>query len=140
MYFWLWMAVFIISLVIELATVNLVSIWFTAGALFALMANQLKLGIAYQIIIFVIVSIICILLVRPLAANYLRGNIVKTNADRAIGEHTILLKAIKENSWGEAKVNNVLWHVRSYDNNPIEQGAKVEVLAIEGAKLVVKRI
>lgn len=140
MYFWLWMAVFIISLVIELATVNLVSIWFTAGALFALMANQLKLDIAYQIIIFVIISIICILLVRPLAANYLRGNIVKTNADRAIGEHAILLKAIKENSWGEVKVNNVLWHVRSYDNNPIEQGAKVEVLAIEGAKLVVKRI
>ena len=140
MYFWLWMAVFIISLVIELATVNLVSIWFTAGALFALMANQLKLDIAYQIIIFVIISIICILLVRPLAANYLRGNIVKTNADRAIGEHAILLKAIKENSWGEVKVNNVLWHVRSYDNNPIEQGEKVEVLAIEGAKLVVKRI
>ena len=140
MYFWLWMAVFIISLVIELATVNLVSIWFTVGSLFALMANQLKLDIAYQIIIFIILSIICILLIRPLAANYLRGNIVKTNADRAVGEHVTLLKAISENTWGEVKVNGVLWHARSYDNKPIEQGAKVEVLAIEGAKLVVKRI
>lgn len=140
MYFWLWMAVFIISLVIELATVNLVSIWFTVGSLFALMANQLKLDIAYQIVIFIILSIICILLIRPLAANYLRGNIVKTNADRAVGEHVTLLKPISENTWGEVKVNGVLWHARSYDNKPIEQGAKVEVLAIEGAKLVVKRI
>lgn len=140
MYFWLWMAVFIISLVIELATVNLVSIWFTVGSLFALMANQLKLDIAYQIVIFIILSIICILLIRPLAANYLRGNIVKTNADRAVGEHVTLLKAISENTWGEVKVNGVLWHARSYDNKPIEQGARVEVLAIEGAKLVVKRI
>ena len=140
MYFWLWMAVFIISLVIELATVNLVSIWFTVGSLFALMANQLKLDIAYQIVIFIILSIICILLIRPLAANYLRGNIVKTNADRAVGEHVTLLKAISENTWGEVKVNGVLWHARSYDNKPIEQGTKVEVLAIEGAKLVVKRI
>ena len=135
MYFWLWMAVFIISLVIELATVNLVSIWFTVGSLFALMANQLKLDIAYQIVIFIILSIICILLIRPLAANYLRGNI-----DRAIGEHVTLLKPISENAWGEVKVNGVLWHARSYDNKPIEQGARVEVLAIEGAKLVVKRI
>ena len=140
MYFWLWMAVFIISLVIELATVNLVSIWFTVGSLFALMANQLKLDIVYQIVIFIILSIICILLIRPLAANYLRGNIVKTNADRAIGEHVTLLKPIIENAWGEVKVNGVLWHARSYDNKPIEQGTKVEVLAIEGAKLVVKRI
>ena len=140
MYFWLWMAVFIISLFIELATVNLVSIWFTVGSLFALMANQLKLDIAYQIVIFIILSIICILLIRPLAANYLRGNIVKTNADRAIGEHVTLLKPISENAWGEVKVNGVLWHARSYDNKPIEQGTKVEVLAIEGAKLVVKRI
>ncbi|MCI5774232.1 MAG: NfeD family protein [Erysipelotrichaceae bacterium] len=141
MYFWLWIIIFIISLIVEFLTaVQLVSFWFAIGAIAALIANQLNASFFIQLTIFSIVSILCILMVRPLASNYLRGNIISTNADRAIGQHAALLKEITSDSWGEMKVNNVLWHCTSIDGKPIAKGAMVKVKAIEGAKLIVERI
>lgn len=141
MYFWLWIIIFAISLIVEFLTaVQLVSIWFAIGAVVALIANQLHASYIIQLIVFIIVSIICILMVRPLASNYLRGNIISTNADRAIGQKAVLLKEITNDAWGEVKVNNVLWHCISADNKPIAKGTTIKVLAIEGAKLIVERI
>ena len=47
---------------------------------------------------------------------------------------------IKKNEWGQVKVNNTIWHAVSIDGEEIEEHAMVKVLAIEGAKLLVRRI
>ena len=136
----IWIGLFIILLIIEVFTVGLTTIWFAIGAVAALIANQLHASYIIQLIVFIIVSIICIMMVRPLASNYLRGNIISTNADRAIGKKAVLIKEITNDAWGEVKVNNVLWHCISVDNKPIAKGTTIKVLAIEGAKLIVERI
>lgn len=141
MYFWLWIIIIIISLIFEfLSAIQLTSIFFALGGICALIANQLNASFIMQIIIFTIVSILSILVIKPIASRYLQGNIVKTNADRCIGQKAILLKEISLDTWGEIKVNNVLWHCTSVDNKPIEKGSLVKILAIEGVKLIVEKI
>ena len=141
MYFGLWSLVFLGALVVELATAtSLVSIWFCVGALFALGALALNLAFIWQVVIFFAASLICLAAIRPMASQYLRGNIVATNDDRVIGRHVQLLKDITGEAWGELKVNGVVWNAISVDGHPIVEGSLVEIVAIEGAKLLVKKI
>ncbi len=137
----LWSVLFIVSIVFELITPTaLVSIWFSIGAIFSLIAAYFQLNLTIQLIIFFTISLLCVIAIRPLAKNYLRGNVVATNADRAIGKHCHLLKEITIDSLGEVKVNGVTWNARSYNQQAIEKDCLVEILAIDGTKVVVKKI
>lgn len=138
---WIWCGVMLLALIIEVVTVgNLITIWFSVGGLVALICSLLNASIAIQIIVFAIVSATLILLVRPVASKFLRGEVQATNADRIVNQHVRLTKAIREDSWGELHYGGTTWSAVSYDNKPIDEGVLVTVLAIEGAKVVVKAI
>lgn len=138
---WLWVIILVGTLIVEVVTFgNLVSVWFSIGALAAYFAYLMGLSFPIQLTVFVVVSILSLLAVRPLAANYFRGNIVATNADRIIGQHTTLVKGIKSNEWGEVNVYGTVWSVAELSNHPLDAGTVVEVVAIEGAKLIVKKV
>ena len=134
MMLWIWLGVIIVTAIIELVTIDLVSIWFTLGGIGALIAYALGLNQTIQIIIFIILSVICIGISRPLAKKYLRTQTVSTNYDRVIGQHGLVLKRIDANTRGEVKV------LSSVDNSTLEEGDYCEILAVEGAHLVVKKI
>jgi membrane protein implicated in regulation of membrane protease activity len=138
---WLWVIILVGTLIVEVVTFgNLISVWFSIGALAAYFAFLVGLGFPIQLTVFMVVSILSLLAVRPLAANYFRGNIVATNADRIIGQHTTLVKAVKSNEWGEVNVYGTVWSVAELNNRPLDIGTIVEVVAIEGAKLIVKKV
>jgi len=138
---WLWVIILVGTLIVEVITFgNLVSVWFSMGALAAYLAYLMGLSFPVQLAVFIIVSILSLLAIRPLAANYFRGNIVATNADRIIGQHTTLVKAVKSNEWGEVNVYGTVWSVAELSNRPLDAGTVVEVVAIEGAKLIVKKV
>ncbi len=136
-----WIAISIGALLIELLTPSaLISIWFAVGGVIGAVASLVHLPVEVQIACFAIVSIVSMLIVRPIASRYLRGNTVATNADRFLGENAEVIQMIKKNEWGQVKVNNTIWHAVSIDGEEIEEHAMVKVLAIEGAKLLVRRI
>lgn len=136
-----WLIVGIAAVVLELITPTaLVSIWFAVGSVVAMLLAFFQAALEIQIVCFVFVSVVAMLIVRPVATHYLRGNTVATNADRCIGQICILTKAISETKWGEIVWNGVAWSAVSVNNESIEEGTKVKVIAIEGAKLIVKRI
>lgn len=138
---WLWVIILVGTLIVEVITFgNLVSVWFSIGALAAYFAYLMGLSFPVQLAVFIVVSILSLLAIRPLAANYFRGNIVATNADRIIGQHTTLVKAVKSNEWGEVNVYGTVWSVAELSNRPLDAGTVVEVVAIEGAKLIVKKV
>lgn len=138
---WLWVIILVGTLIVEVVTFgNLISVWFSIGALAAYFAYIFGLSFPIQLTVFIVVSVLSLLAVRPLAANYFRGNIVATNADRIIGQHTTLVKAVKSNEWGEVNVYGTVWSVAELNNRPLDAGTIVEVVAIEGAKLIVKKV
>lgn len=135
----IWLGLCVAALVIELVTPTaLVSIWFAVGAVMAALLAFLHVPLQIQIVCFVVVSIVSMLIVRPIAARYLRGNVVKTNADRCIGETGVVTKDITSDEWGEVKVCGAIWHAVDVDGSHIAKGERVKVVAIEGAKLLVR--
>lgn len=136
----IWTLVLVISVIVEAITIDLVSIWFGIGAIVALIGEFFGLSPFIQMVLFTIVSIICIIVSRPLAKKYLRGNTVKTNLDRVIGKHCLVTETITADNKGEVKVMGTLWSATSLDNEFIKAGEYAEVISIEGAHLIVKKI
>ena len=132
----IWLGIIIVAIIVEIITIDLVSIWFAAGGV----ADLLGASQAIQIALFVIVTTIAIFVTRPIAKKYLRTNIEKTNYDRVIGKHGLVTKTITADTKGEVKVMSTSWLAASVDNNTINEGEYCEIMAIEGAHLVVKKI
>lgn len=137
----IWIAISVGAVLVELATPTaLISIWFAVGGVIGALTALINLPLWVQIVCFVVVSLASMLIVRPIASRYLRGNTVPTNADRFIGEIAQVTSLVTKDEWGEVKVNGTMWHAVPVDDDSIEEGAKVKVVAIEGAKLLVKRV
>lgn len=136
----LWTIIIVLSVIVEAATVNLVSIWFAVGSALAIIADQFGFGVMAQFMIFVVSSAAIIAATRPLSKKYLRGRITKTNLDRIIGKHCLITETITPDQKGEAKVNGSLWSATSLNNVVIEAGEYGEVVSIEGAHVVVRKL
>jgi len=134
----IWFAIIILAGVIEASTMDLSSIWFSAGAFIALIiAIFLPEHYVLQSVVFLVVSILLLLGLRPIFKNYIRKNEIKTNADKLIGKIATCTKAIPLDDRGEVKIDGKIW--TAIANEAIEANSKVEVLAIDGVKLVVKK-
>lgn len=135
----IWLGIGIVAMFIELLTPSaLISIWFSAGGFVTAALAYAQVPVVFQILAFVIVSITFMVVIRPIATRYLRGNVVPTNADRFIGETGVVSRDIEENKWGEVYVKASYWSAVEVEGKAIKKGSKVQVLAIEGAKLIVK--
>lgn len=136
-----WGIVCVVAILVEIATPTaLISIWFAVGGVIGALTALLHLPIAVQVVCFLVVSLVSMLVVRPAATHYLRGNVVPTNADRCIGGIGVVTKAIHNDEWGEVKVGGRIWRAVSVDNTVIEEQESVKIIAIEGAKLLVKHV
>lgn len=136
----IWTIIIVFSVIIEAITINLVSIWFVIGAALAIIADQFHISLFYQLLIFIISSILIIIMTRPLAKKYLRGRITKTNLDRIIGKHCLIIKTITPDTKGEVKINGHIWSATSLNNDLIEEGEYGEIVSIEGAHVVVRKL
>ncbi|NLV86444.1 MAG: NfeD family protein [Clostridiales bacterium] len=135
----IWTVVIVLSLVLEGATAGLTSIWFAAGALAALILALISPElVALQIVIFIVVSIVSIILTRPLAKKFVNSKIKATNADRVIGENAIVTERIDNVAGtGTVTVGGRTWTARSKNGEIIEAGTLARVHEIEGVKLLV---
>jgi membrane protein implicated in regulation of membrane protease activity len=134
----IWFALIIFAGVIEASTMDLTSIWFSAGAFFALItAIFWQDNIVLQAIVFIVVSSLMLLGLRPLFKKYIRKNEIKTNADKLIGKIAVCVKPILNGDRGEVKIDGKIWTAIS--NQDVALDERVEVLAIDGVKLVVTK-
>ncbi len=135
-YFWL--TVIIIAAVVEASTAQLVSIWFVAGGVGALIANLCGAEFWTQTVVFVVVTAITLVSTRPLVKKLMNFKKEETNADRYIGKDGIVTAEIN-NTLGVGQVNVLgsVWTARSVDGSVIKIGEHVLIKAIEGVKLIV---
>jgi len=134
-----WLIAAIIFAVSEALTVGLVTIWFAGGALVALAAALLGVGIPVQVVLFFVVSVGLLVSTRKLFVNKLKTGKSKTNVDALIGEEAMVLTEIKPFEPGSIKLRGQEWTaVAKEDSLTIESGKIVKVVAIEGVKAVVK--
>lgn len=132
-----WFIAFVILLIIELVTVNLVTIWFAIGAVAAIITTIFTDSILIQSIVFVVVSVIALLITKPLIKKFKKFEVEPTNSDRVIGKVGDVTKKIEKNKYGEVKVYGNTWTASSKE--VIDVGERVKVLSIDGVKLVVEK-
>ena len=135
-----WFVIIIVAALVEMNTMDLTSIWFSVGALVAFVLSLTKIDIVYQIVAFVIVSVGFIVFLRPVVKNYFKTNSISTNSDRLIGKVATCTKPIGVGERGEVKIDGKYWLAVTSGDEEIEIDEKVEVLAIEGVKLIVDKI
>lgn len=139
-----WLLIAVLVSVIEISTLNLVSIWFIIAAVVAVVASLLGATLALQLVLFFSVAVIGLLLfiflIRP---RYMKngGRVIATNADRIIGKVGVVTETIDtEVGRGLIRVDNQIWSARSEDEQDvIEPGTEVLISTIRGVKAVVNR-
>ena len=136
MYSLVWFITFALLLFVELATQNLVSIWFVLGSLAALGVSFLTNNLLLQILVFVLVSIIALIITRSLVKRFKDYDITPTNSDRVIGKIGEVTKDIKKNQYGQVRVFGEYW--TAFSDHSIDAGTKVRILGIDGVKLEVE--
>ena len=134
-----WLAVFVLLIVIELATMGLTTIWFAGGAVAGFIASMLGANVVIQAVVFFVVSIVLLIFTRPFAVRYINSNKTKTNIDGLIGQEALVLEEINNiRETGCARLEGKEWTARSVDDSVIPADTVVIVERIEGVKLIVK--
>lgn len=136
---WVWLAVVCASLIFEFASASMTSVWFAVGALVSLILSACKVDILWQVVVFVLVSLIFLLSFRRLALKFLfKNNTEKTNASSLVGKEYILLSEISPLNVGMVKVDGVQWSCICTDQTAtVSTGTVVVIKEIKGNKLVV---
>lgn len=134
-----WAIAIVVFLVIEALTVGIASIWFALGSICALIAALLGAPEWLQIAWFLLISIVTLIFTRPVVKKYVNGRRQPTNADRVIGMKATVREEINNLAGtGSALADGKEWTARSSDGEIIPAGSVVNVLAIEGVKLIVE--
>ena len=132
-----WLILFVILIILELCTINLTTIWFAFGALLAYVTSLFFDNVIIQTTVFLVVSVATLIFTRPIVKKYLLKKPSRTNADMLIGKVGIVTKEIVKDNVGEVKIDGKYWSAKS--NKKIKEGRKVEILYIEGVKLIVEK-
>lgn len=138
----IWLIAMVALLVIEGIVPGLVSIWFAAGALVALLASWLGAPLWLQIALFVLVSLVLLFMTRPLAKKYVNSRTTPTNADRIIGQDCVVKEEIDNlRGTGAVSVDGKVWTARmDTQDGKAPVGSVVKAVRIEGVRLIVSKL
>ena len=136
---WMWFGAAGVLLVVEMLTVDLLFASLAFSALLAAVASAAGFDVVVQGVVFCVGAVGSLLFLRPVALKHLKKKPADhaTNVEALIGAPAIALTPVTENE-GLVKLSGETWSARSF-NDDIENGTRVEVVAIEGATAVVKR-
>lgn len=135
-----WAVLLVVLVVVEAITAQMVTIWFAAGALVALISEFLNAPPWLQWVLFVAVSAVTLVATRPLVKKLTKTRRQPTNADRYIGRTAVVTHDIDNIAGqGQVKVDGAIWTARSSDGSKIEKNENVTVEKIDGVKLIVRK-
>ena len=136
-----WLAMFMIFLLLEASTTAILSIWFAAGALVAMLVSLFVENGWILTVVFLAVSIALLLLCRSVVRKYFPKKIVATNVDSVIGTTGCVTASIDNlAATGQIKLGAMYWTARSTDNTIIPEGTVVRVDRVEGVKVFVSPV
>ena len=136
----LWLAAAVGFLALEASTFNMTSIWFAIGAAAALISCLFTDLFRVQALLFIVVSVLCLLAFRPLAAK-LRKNPTATNGDRNLGREAIVLSPVTAEVPGRVRLDGVDWNARcATPGDTLTPGSLCRVTEIHSTLLIVEPV
>ncbi len=141
--FYLWLALAVIMVIIEIACTGILQIWFAIGAVCAaVVAKFYPDYYIAQLLTFLIVSAVLTFIGSRIFREKGDNPQVASNPVYSIlGKTAIVTKEINTlEGLGQITINGDMWSAKTKDNEIIKENTKVTVLDIDGVKAVVKPI
>ena len=137
---WIWLGLFAVFIIIEAATVQLVTVWFAIGSFCSFVSSFFTENIPVQIVLFIAVSAVALAVTRPIVKKITQHKKMPTNADMYIGKDGIVFEEINNlEAKGLVKIKGSYWSARSFDDSVVfKVNDTVVAERIEGVKLIVK--
>ncbi len=142
-YTWIvWLSLFVVMLGVEAIGPALVSVWFSFGALVALVLSFIpEVAWWIEVVVFVVISLATLLALRPIVRRYYKRNNYNTNIDSFTGKRGYVIEDIAYLKPGAVKIGDVSWTAIPVDKNEtILENEVIEVVAVNGNKLIVKKV
>lgn len=134
----IWLVLLVAFLILEAATVTMVSLWFAGGSLAALIVAATGGSVEFQIFVALVVSALLLACLRPMARKHFTPRLERTNVDAVVGSLGYVTSDIDNiSATGNVKLNSMEWSARSATGAPIAKGTLVKVERIEGVKVFV---
>ena len=135
----IWIAICSLGIIVELSTEQLVSIWFSGGAVVGLILAICSVEWYIQVLVTIFVSGALVVLTQYLLRRKKASESdIKTNVDSLVKEKILVTKKVSKDSNGQGKYRDVYWTLVSEDT--ILENDHAEIVEIKGNKLVVKKI
>ena len=136
-----WLIAFVVLLIVEGIIPGLVSIWFAAGALLALLLSLVVDAVWAQGLVFLVASLLLLMLTRPLAKKYVNARVTPTNADRIVGSDCVVVEEIDNlRGTGAVSADGKVWTARmDRVDGKAPKDSIVKVVRIEGVRLIVSQ-
>ncbi|MBF0579267.1 NfeD family protein [Erysipelotrichaceae bacterium RD49] len=131
-----WLVLAGVMLVIELATVSLVSIWFVAGALIAAVLAFGHFGLWIQIAAFFVVSVILFCFFKDRLQEFFRFRHDKSGASLVLGKTGEITSPIESHQDGRVLVAGQDW--KASCSMPLGKGTAIKVIGMHGVTLDVE--
>jgi len=135
---YIWLALMVIFLIAEASTVTMVSLWFAAGSLAALVVAATGGSVGFQVAVALVVAGVLLACLRPVVRKHFTPKLVRTNVDSVVGSQGYVTADIDNvSAAGTVKLGAMEWTARSTSGAKIPQGTLVKVDRIEGVKAFV---
>ena len=134
--FYIWLAIIILLAIAEAMTINLVTIWYVASGIVALILSFFIDNFTIQFAVFTLLGTFLLITTRQFLQTFLNTKNVKTNLDRIIGMNGIVVEEINTNNNGAVKVDGKVW--TAYADKKIKVDSTVKVLEINSSKIKVE--
>ena len=137
---WIWAIIIAVFLIIEFASIQLVSIWLAIGSVAGFVLSFIPgVNIWWQVLASILLALICIVFTRRFVKKWLSSRGLQTSIESLAGTETELLTPIVSNTQsGSVRINGVLWTAVS--EKPIKAGKTVKVISMDGNKLCVEEL
>ncbi|OBR93740.1 MULTISPECIES: NfeD family protein [Clostridium] len=134
----LWTVIGLVALFVDMVTSAFLFVWFTIGAIAAIVAGMLKYSFIVQLIVFLVVSIVLTVVCYPIVKKNIKKSIKPTllREKTYVGKKiTIDKKMVKNNG---IKVDGVYWNIKN-EGYTIKDGDTVKIIGMEGNKVIIKK-
>ena len=131
----IWLVAAVLFFIVEAAVPGLVSVWFGMAAVVTMLVSPFVKNFLYEFYIFIILSGILFFFTRKIAKSWKEKR--KDKLDRIRGT-VVEVKSINDKGLYEIYLDGKNWTGKSSDS--LEVGEKVQVVDIEGIKLVLKNL
>ncbi len=138
---YIWIVISVLSILGEILFPKRISVFLMPGALLSLILSLFPIAWWIQLIVFICVSALLLLLLRPVCLRSMKKRPTRTSIDAIIGERCVVTERIENLAGiGQVEVNGMYWAARSAGEDTVyEIGETLSVVAVEGVKVIVRR-